>query len=213
MASQPAFHESLPYIDPEPSPEALAAARALVSAEATTSSPSIPPSHQPPSFSPAIQAELDRVASSTPLQPLDLSRYEAQEPAAPGAPLDSLRTVLAKSYVSHAYLQARGENLDLLDRWGKNAWLLANYQLEGELRALEKDLADAKKHIDIVNYDRKRRQDDVAAEMLALEENWRKGVGRVLETELAVEELKAQIREELRHRSATNADAPVDQST
>lgn len=38
--------------------------------------------------------------------------------------------------------------------------------------------------------------------MLSLEDNWRKGVSKVLETELAVEELKAQIRDELRKKAA-----------
>jgi pre-mRNA-splicing factor SPF27 len=140
--------------------------------------------------------------------PLDLSRYEAQEPPEASASPDALRDVLAKAYVSHAYLDARCQNLDLLDRWGKNAWLVGNYQLEADLRALEKELADVKKHIDVVNHDRKRRQEDVAAEMHLLEENWRKGVGKVLETELAVEDLKAQIREELRNRSAVEANPP-----
>jgi pre-mRNA-splicing factor SPF27 len=37
--------------------------------------------------------------------------------------------------------------------------------------------------------------------MHTLEETWRKGVGRVLETEVAVEELKEQIRNEMRNRS------------
>ncbi|KAF4981409.1 hypothetical protein FZEAL_2757, partial [Fusarium zealandicum] len=36
MPVAPAYHESLPYIDPEPSSEALAAARALITAEAST---------------------------------------------------------------------------------------------------------------------------------------------------------------------------------
>ncbi|KAH7326283.1 Pre-mRNA-splicing factor SPF27 [Stachybotrys elegans] len=211
MSLQPAFHESLPYIDAEPSAQELAAARALISAEEALSPPLNAPTPPPSKFSPAIQAELERIASgdAAPLQPsLDLSRYEAQEPAAAAASPDVLRDVLAKAYVSHAYLEARCQNLDLLDRWGKNAWLVGNYQFEADLRALEKELADVKKHIDVVNYDRKRRQDDVAAEVHLLEENWRKGIGRVLETELAVEDLKTQIREELRNRSAADANPP-----
>jgi pre-mRNA-splicing factor SPF27 len=209
MSLPPAFHESLPYIDPEPTPDALAAARALIAAEQAASSPRpLPSAGREPSFTPLIQAELDRLASdSAPAQPpLDLSRYEAQEaPPASGSSSAALRAVLESAYVSDAYLGARAQNLDLLDRWGKNAWLVGNHHLEAELRALEADLAAVRREMDIVNVERKRRQDDVKAEMLTLDDNWRRGVSRVLETELAVEELKAQIREELRAKTAQNA--------
>ncbi|CAI6086313.1 hypothetical protein V2G26_003509 [Clonostachys chloroleuca] len=201
MSLPPAFHESLPYIDPEPSPESLAAARSLITAELSTFQPSPLPKPTEPSFSPAIQTELARVSSKTPLQPLDLSRYEAQETPAPDAPTDRLREVLENARVSDAYLASRRQNLELLDAYGKNAWLVGNHQLEAGLRRLEGDLADAKREIDIVNIERQRRQEDVKGEMHTLEETWRKGVGRVLETEVAVEELKEQIRNEMRNRS------------
>ncbi|VUC36904.1 unnamed protein product [Clonostachys rosea] len=201
MSLPPAFHESLPYIDPEPSTESLAAARALIAAELSTFKPSPLPETNEPSFSPAFQTELARVSSKTPLHPLDLSRYEAQETPAATAPTDRLREVLENARVSDAYLASRRQNLELLDAYGKNAWLVGNHHLEASLRHLEKDLADTKREIDIVNIERQRRQEDVKGEMHTLEETWRKGVGRVLETEVAVEELKEQIRNEMRNRS------------
>ena len=79
---------------------------------------------------------------------------------------------------------------------------MGNYHLEAELKRLEAELAEAKKEIDIVNLERRRRQEDVAGEMGLLEERWKKGVGRVLETEVAVEEVKAKVRGELRRRAA-----------
>uniref|UniRef100_A0A8H7N369 Pre-mRNA-splicing factor SPF27 n=1 Tax=Bionectria ochroleuca TaxID=29856 RepID=A0A8H7N369_BIOOC len=183
MSLPPAFHESLPYIDPEPSPESIAAARSLIAAELSTFQPSPLPQTAEPSFSPAIQTEL------------------ARETPAPDAPTDRLREVLENARVSDAYLASRRQNLELLDAYGKNAWLVGNHQLEAGLRRLEGDLADAKREIDIVNIERQRRQEDVKGEMHTLEETWRKGVGRVLETEVAVEELKEQIRNEMRNRS------------
>ncbi|KAL6859657.1 Pre-mRNA-splicing factor SPF27 [Trichoderma novae-zelandiae] len=213
MAVPPAYHQSLPYIDPEPSPEALSAARALIAAEQSTFSPTTtnaPPT--PPreaSFSPAISAELARIASSQPPQPLDLSRYEAQElpppPTSPSASSETARATrraLQNAFVSSSYLSSRAQNLALLDAHGRNAWLLANYHLEAELRSVERDLAATKRDIDLVNAARAARQNDVKAEMQGLEQNWREGVGRVLETEIAVQELRAQIRQELRNRAA-----------
>ncbi|KAL7820302.1 Pre-mRNA-splicing factor SPF27 [Trichoderma aethiopicum] len=216
MAVAPAYHESLPYIDPEPSPEALSAARALIASEqqttsTSTSTPSLPPLREP-SFSPAISAQLSLIQSSQPPQPpLDLSRYEAQElPPPPSssdeAPSESAqattRRALQNAFVSSAYLSSRAQNLALLDAHGRNAWLLSNYHLEAELRSLERDLAATKRDIDLVNAARAARQTDVKAEMQGLEHNWRAGVGRVLETEIAVQELREQIRHELRSRAA-----------
>ncbi|KAK1239721.1 hypothetical protein MKX07_001175 [Trichoderma sp. CBMAI-0711] len=214
MAIAPAYHESLPYIDPEPSPEALAAARALIASEQSTStstsssSAALPPLKEP-SFSPAISAQLSRIQSSQPPQPpLDLSRYEAQElPSSSSSPpseatAQATRRALQNAFISSSYLSSRAQNLALLDAHGRNAWLLSNYHLEAELRSLERDLAAAKRDIDLVNAARAARQTDVKAEMQTLEHNWREGVGRVLETEIAVQELREQIRHELRTRAA-----------
>lgn len=228
MSLPPAFHESLPCesqhpipptsrqkteppanqdkkkkkdIDPKPTPEALAAARALIAAEPPSSNPTALQPGREPTFTPAMTTELDRIASNTPLTTLSLSRYEAQETPEQDAPTSRLLEVLSNAYVSDAYLSIRRANLELLDRSGKNAWLLGNYQLEDELRQLERELADTKREIDVVNLERQRRQEDVKGEMEMLEQTWRTGVGRVLETEVAVEELREQIREEMRRRA------------
>ncbi|KAM6487908.1 breast carcinoma amplified sequence 2 [Trichoderma sp. SZMC 28011] len=218
MAVPPAYHESLPYIDPEPSTEALSAARALISAEQSTFSPPPPSSSSPkePTFSPAIAAELTRIASSAPSQPLDLSRYEAQElpppptkkstrskkPSASSSSVEASRQPLSNAFISSSYLSSRAQNLSLLDTHGRNAWLLSNYHLEAELRSLERDLAATKRDMDLLNAARASRQNEVKGEMQGLEQNWREGVGRVLETEIAVQELREQIRQELRSRAA-----------
>ncbi|KAG5981697.1 hypothetical protein E4U55_002678 [Claviceps digitariae] len=207
MAVPPAYHESLPYIDPAPSKQALEAAKALIQQEQlTTPAPKLAPLPSP-NFSPAIATELDRVASSTALTPLDTKRYEAQDlpprtsDSSSSPSSETVQSVLSKAFTSHAYLASRIENLTLLDKHGANAWLLSNYHLENEVRALEAELADTKRQIDEVNHLRARRQADVKGELESLEETWRKGVGRVLETEIAVEGLRAEMREELRKRS------------
>ncbi|KAJ4151076.1 hypothetical protein LMH87_011793 [Akanthomyces muscarius] len=201
-----AYHESLPYIDPEPSAEALAAARALISAE-LAASPSTEPSSflaassaREPSFTPTMTTEFERIAAQVPLQPLNLSRYEAQEPPADAPDAATLRTPLERAYVSASYLAARNQNLQLLDRAGKNAWLLGNYAIEADLRAVEAELAATKREMDLVNAARATRQNEVKGEMQTLEENWRTRVGNVLETEIAVEELRQQVRDELRNQ-------------
>jgi pre-mRNA-splicing factor SPF27 len=173
-------------------------------------------------FSPLITQELERkrreaeTSVKEPLSAIDLSRYEAQEPLAdPDSPTSTstttlesrakLRDALRKAYTSYSYLSARQDRLDLLEKHGKNAWLLGNYYLEAELKTLEAELAEAKRQIDILTVARRRQQDEVAAEMKGLEETWRAGVGKVLEAEIAAEQLRAQVLEQLRLRGESGS--------
>lgn len=69
------------------------------------------------------------------------------------------------------------------------------------LAGLERELAERKGEVDRLAIERRRAQEGVAGEMRGLEEAWRAGVGSALETEVAVEGLKAEIRERLRARA------------
>ncbi|KAG9251994.1 Pre-mRNA-splicing factor SPF27 [Emericellopsis atlantica] len=206
MPMPPAYHESLPYIDSQPSESELAAANDLIAAEIAVLPPPSMTAAPAPNFTPIFQSELERVAAQAPLQPLTLSRYEAQETPSGDAGADRLKEVLDNAHITDMYLSSRRQNLELLDRYGKNAWLIGNHELEGELKRLEAELAATKKEVDLVNLARQRRQEDVRGELTMLEETWKKGVGRVLETEVAVEELKSQIRAELRNQGKTGQD-------
>lgn len=170
-------------------------------------------------FSSLIQSELDRLASITttdsssssstsrhpqPLQAIDLTRYEAPDlPTGPHAApsRDQLEPALAQAYTAMTYLSARRQHLALLDSHGKNAWLVGNWQLEAELRAVERDLADARREVDLLTLRRQRAQADVAAELRGLDDGWRRGVGRVLEAEVAAEGLRRDVREAERARA------------
>ncbi|KAI0910004.1 Pre-mRNA-splicing factor SPF27 [Ustulina deusta] len=192
-------HESLPYIDKEPTPAERAAAEALITAELSSSSspPLSKPSHPPATFTPLIQAELARISKKEPLDAIDVSRYEVQDAPLPSGASD-LVPVVERAYATHTYLRGRETHLQLLHTYGKNAWLVGNWQAEARLAALERDLAARKREIDVVNIERRRLQDDVGEELKGLEETWRKGVSRVLETEIATEVLRQQVLEKQR---------------
>ncbi|KAI1362350.1 Pre-mRNA-splicing factor SPF27 [Xylaria arbuscula] len=202
-------HESLPYIDKDLTPTERTAAEALITAELTSSSSSSPSSpsppqppslsHPPPNFTPIIQAELDRIAiakkeqQQQPLKAIDLTRYEVQDSLSTSNSPADLIPPLSRAYATHTYLRSRQTHLQLLDAYGKNAWLVGNWQAEADLAGLERELAAAKKEIDVVNIQRRRLQDEVGEELKGLEETWRKGVGRVIETEIATEALRQQV--------------------
>ncbi|RFU28690.1 hypothetical protein B7463_g7647, partial [Scytalidium lignicola] len=200
-------HESLPYVDDEPTAAERASAQALIKASQSPEASSNGGTHPllPPlpelHFSPLIEAELQRIEAKQPLKAIDLTRYEAQEPP-PTSPhsdedhpetLARWRQALSAAYTSHTYLAGRQTNLALLEQFGKNAWLIGNSQLEDILKGLEKELAGRKEEIDRVVVERKNRQEEVCGEIKMLQENWRKGIGRVLETEVAAENVRREI--------------------
>ncbi|RYP78346.1 hypothetical protein DL771_000531 [Monosporascus sp. 5C6A] len=211
MSFRTTVHESLPYIDPEPTPAERSAAEALIAAElSSTSSPS--PDQQPapsaslpalrePAFSPLITQELERIASQKPLKAIDKSRYELPDPSSISAlsSPDELRETLSRAYAASTYLRGREAHLQLLEAHGRNAWLVGNWSgLEAEAAALERELAAARREIDRVNVRRRQAQDEVAGELRGLEDAWRRGVGRVLEAEAAAEALRRQVLERRR---------------
>jgi pre-mRNA-splicing factor SPF27 len=199
------IHESLPYIDTEPSPSERAAALSLISHELGSQPsephPSLPPL-QPSQLSPAMLAELDRVSSGQKLTAIDLSRYEALDPPTSNSNtpenLQQWKAAIAKAYTAKSYLDGRSTNLALLEKYGKNSWLIGNSQLEDILRDLERELATKKTEIDEVVIQRKAAQEAVGGEINGLEKTWKRGVGQVVETEAAAEGLRREILERRR---------------
>ncbi|KAK3719221.1 hypothetical protein LTR37_004440 [Vermiconidia calcicola] len=194
--------EHLPFIDAAPSDQAIAAANALVQAELASEDhgslhPSIPVRTEP-HFSDLVEAEHARLAAGEARDSgIDLSRYEALDAPAKGD-VEGWKATLQKAYASAEYLRGREINLGLLETYGKNAWLIGNSQLEDILRSLEKEVEAMKLEQEAVEQARKAAQENVRGEMQSLEEGWRTGVGRMIETQAAVERLKQEVLERKR---------------
>jgi pre-mRNA-splicing factor SPF27 len=152
-----------------------------------------------------VTAELERVAAKKPLAGIDTARYEAQQEEdeeVVGGDREKLASTLSRAYATATYLTGRQTHLQLLDSFGRNAWLVSNWQAEAELAALERELVATRKEMDLVNIERRRAQDEVGEELRGLNETWRNGVGRVLETEVACEALRRQVDERRRQGDA-----------
>ncbi|KAK8088075.1 hypothetical protein PG997_003036 [Apiospora hydei] len=141
-----------------------------------------------------LQQEQARLVAKQPLAAIDLTRYEVDEDDVNAATdPQELETALSRAYTAQAYLTARHAHLGLLDRYGKNAWLVGNWQAEADLAGLERDLATVKRDIELVNHSRRQMQTEIGEELRGLDATWRRGVGRVLETEMAVQRLRHDI--------------------
>ena len=138
-------------------------------------------------FSDAIATELERIASKQPLRAIDTSRYEEPE-LSDDASLDEARKQLKAAYTSLAYLQGRNEELALLEQYGKDAFLLQNYHLEAELRALEKELVETTEAVEDLNRARKSEQESARHELEGLESGWKKGVGELVRIQVALQQ-------------------------
>ncbi|KAF2276604.1 uncharacterized protein EI97DRAFT_377141, partial [Westerdykella ornata] len=199
-------------VDAPPTESALAAARQLIEADiksagvdATQLHPAlIPAAGYSPSFSPAVQQELDRLEAdaTSKMSGIDTKRYEELEAPPNTSPtsdedkpelLEQWRTALQRAYTSAEYVNGRLTQLGLLEKFGKNTWLVGNSQLEDILKALEAELAELRKQHEEVEILRRSQQERVQGEITTLEETWKRGVGRVLEAEVAAEQLKQQI--------------------
>ena len=169
----------------------------------------IPSASYAPKFSEALEKEHARLAAdpNSKITSIDLSRYEALEPPPNTDPtsdedkpelLAQWNDTLKKAYASSEYLRSRLTELGLLEKFGKNAWLISNSQLEDILKALETDLAGMKAQVEATEAARRAQQENIKGEVVALEGSWKRGVGRVLETEVAAEGLRREILERRR---------------
>jgi pre-mRNA-splicing factor SPF27 len=169
-----------------------------------------------PKFSQIIEAEHDRLASGAEKPAgtgIDLSRYEADALEPPAGPIPTSkagreeylrkwRKTLSSAYVSATYLSGRTANLALLETYGKNAWLVANWHQDADVKHLESELASVKAQIDSIAEQRRLREEAAGAEMAVLEESWKKGVRGLVEVQLATGDLQSEILE--KRREAVN---------
>lgn len=169
----------------------------------------IPAATYLPQFSNVVEREHQRLSrdATSKLSGIDLKRYEdldAPENTHPTSDeekpelLERWNKALKQAYTSSEYVDARLTQLGLLEKFGKNAWLVGNSQLEDILKSIEAELADVRKQQEEVETLRRSQQESVQGEIQTLEDTWKKGVGRVLETEVAAEGLKQQILERRR---------------
>jgi len=133
---------------------------------------------------------------------IDPSRYEAPEMPSDEADQETWRSNLRQAYISSSYLSDRLANLSLLEEFGKNAWLISNSQLEDILRDLEKELVEQRELTENINKARKAAQEEAKAELIGLEETWKRGVGKIIEVQMATDGIQREILDRRRNNGS-----------
>ena len=125
---------------------------------------------------------------------MDLTRYEGDSGSAIPAAVKELKA----AYTNAAYLTKRLQTLELLEGFGKNAWLVGNSQLEDVLREVERELVGTREEVEGVNRERKGAQEGRKGELEGLEQAWRAGVRGGLDVLVANRGVEERIKEALR---------------
>src|SRR6201999_3749679 len=126
---------AIPDIDPETTDDDRQRAKALIAKHlppnhTTTPHPSLAPLPAV-NFSEVFRHEIEGAAAGgTRQKGIDVSRYEAPEEPSSEGDEATMRQALRIAYISSSFLSDRQANLQLLEEFGKNAWLIGNSQTE-----------------------------------------------------------------------------------
>ncbi|KAF9142369.1 hypothetical protein BGX30_002798 [Mortierella sp. GBA39] len=168
-----------------------------------------------------IQQELDRVRRGKPMDPsLDLSRYQLDPPTSSSSSTTTSNTTTANGSAetitpsaseelpegrtqwlkaldnANAQLEHQNQrvlNLELVQKFGGNAWNVHNYQLEYDVSLLRGAVDKKKAEIMELNKLRKRDQMDVAESLQRLEAKWAEMISSTLQVEVASASLQAEL--------------------
>ncbi|KAI8098467.1 Pre-mRNA-splicing factor SPF27 [Halteromyces radiatus] len=142
-----------------------------------------------------LSQEWHRVGKKENLVALDETRYELQGP-------DSDDVEAWKKAVDNTKAQLESQagsmfNLELLQKYGANAWRVHNYQLEADLKQIQQETEDYRNQINQINRERKADQMKAAETLQALENKWSDLISQNLQVEIGCAALESEV-EELR---------------
>jgi pre-mRNA-splicing factor SPF27 len=93
-------------------------------------------------------------------------------------------------------------NLELLSKYGANAWRVHNYQMESYLKHVQQDTEDVKRQILEVNKERKNDQTEASKRLASLENKWSDLIAQNLQVEIACAALESEIEELRRYKQS-----------
>ncbi|CAI2175617.1 14584_t:CDS:2 [Funneliformis geosporum] len=144
--------------------------------------------------SPVLTTEYQRVQQGKPIAEMDTTRYKLAEPEDKEDQEDWKKAVdNSKAQLQHQNL--RMFNLELLQKYGANAWRLHNYQLEHELQQYQMIMEEYKQNILDLNKQRKSEQLQAGNQIEALNNKWNEMIGQTLQVEVACASLEVEVQQ------------------
>ncbi|XP_031571110.1 pre-mRNA-splicing factor SPF27-like [Actinia tenebrosa] len=145
-------------------------------------------------LTPVLKNEFDRISKRQPMELLSMKRYELPKPA-PSQKHDVAAWTEAVEN-SMAQLQHQAEriiNLELLSKYGSNAWKVHCDVLNKLLEQQQKSLNDLRKNVQEINWQRKSEQSPAGEQLQHLEHSWVGLVSKNYEIERACLELEKEV--------------------
>ncbi|KAK9761066.1 hypothetical protein K7432_014334 [Basidiobolus ranarum] len=197
--------DSLPYIDRELEYEGMRAQvdRMIELEMAKTKKRDLP---QFPSRielfqeDPLLNFELKRVSKGKASQPIDSARYQLEDPSEEESNnFEAWEKAAHNSQAQLEHQNLRLCNLELLQKFGGNAWRVHNFQLEYMIKQVEGEIAEKKKEIIDLNKERKFEQNDAGEALQRLETKWTELLGQTLQIEMACSTLESELKQLKQH--------------
>ena len=141
-----------------------------------------------------VGREYERVRAGRPPVALDRSRYELETPTVSKRNDETAwKQALQRSQRLLQYQITRMENLDLLLKYGPDAWKQHNNRLEVYLTRMQKLAQELNEKIEKVNRERKYHQQNTAYELDALSMQWKDLCQKNIAIQTACASLEARI--------------------
>lgn len=103
-----------------------------------------------------MQQEFARVSRRAPLGAVDPKKYEVEKPDGEAAEDEnSWKSVSATTQINLEYARIKSVNLELLEQWGKKAWIAHNMLIRGAERVLNNEATELRASREEVNKKRK----------------------------------------------------------
>lgn len=159
--------DALPYIDTQlGAAEVAQQVKALIEEEMTQFEPrdylaSLPAPELPFLNSSNMQEEFSRVSVRQPLGAIDQKKYEIERPEGEAAEdEESWKKIASTAQMNLEYTRIKSLNLELLEQWGKKAWIAHNMLIRGAEKVLGKEATEIRASREEVN--KKRKLDQVS---------------------------------------------------
>lgn len=155
--------------------------------------------HLPPLNTAAFETELmknefHRIESGVRMETMNTKRYELPAPGTGKlSEIQAWQESVDNSFAQLEHQSIRNLNLELLEKYGCEAWKSALEILVGLSARAQKELQELKKDIQDVNWRRKTKQLKTGEHLNELNKNWAQLVSCNFEIELAIETILRKI--------------------